>query len=289
MSEQQSPNYEDLFYQSEDGLTLYARDYPAPASGAQCVLLMHGLSRNSRDFEALAERLSKRYRVLVAEQRGRGKSDWDADPTRYAIPQYVRDMFALLKAANVSRVATVGTSMGGLMAMVMNSAMPGVFSHVVLNDIGPELCDEGLNRIKGYVGQGEPVTSWAEAVAYNRRINEVAFPTLSDEGWEQFARQIFKEVNGVPVLDYDPRISEAVNADDSDAVPPNLWPVFDLLAQQPLMLIRGALSDLLDTRITAEMKRRVPAMAYLEVADVGHAPMLKDEAVIAAIEAFFNQ
>ena len=289
MPEQQSPNYEDLFYQSEDGLTLYARDYPAPASGAQCVLLMHGLSRNSRDFEALAERLSKRYRVLVAEQRGRGKSDWDADPTRYAIPQYVRDMFALLKAANVSRVATVGTSMGGLMAMVMNSAMPGVFSHVVLNDIGPELCDEGLNRIKGYVGQGEPVTSWAEAVAYNRRINEVAFPTLSDEGWEQFARQIFKEVNGVPVLDYDPRISEAVNADDSDAVPPNLWPVFDLLAQQPLMLIRGALSDLLDTRITAEMKLRVPAMAYLEVADVGHAPMLKDEAVIAAIEAFFNQ
>jgi pimeloyl-ACP methyl ester carboxylesterase len=198
-------------------------------------------------------------------------------------------MFALLKAANVSRVAAVGTSMGGLMAMVMNSAMPGVFSHVVLNDIGPELCDEGLNRIKGYVGQGEPVTTWAEAVAYKRRNNEVAFPTLSDEGWEQFAWQIFKEVNGVPVLDYDPRISEAVNADDSDAVPPNLWPVLDLLAQQPLMLISGALSDLLDSRITAEMKRRVPAMAYLEVADVGHAPMLKDEAVIAAIEAFFTQ
>ena len=125
-------------------------------------------------------------------------------------------------------------------------------------------------------------------MAYNRRINEVAFPTLSDEGWEQFARQIFKEIDGVPVLDYDPRISEAVNAEDSDAVPPDLWPVFDLLAQQLLMLIRGALSDLLDTRITAEMQRRVPAMAYLEVADVGHAPMLKDKAVIAAIEAFFN-
>ena len=178
--------------------------------------------------------------------------------------------------------------MGGLIAMVMNTAMSGVFSHVVLNDIGPELCDEGLNRIKGYVGQGEPVTTWTEAVAYNRRINEVAFPALSDEGWEQFARQIFKEIDGVPVLDYDPRISEAVNAEDSDAVPPDLWPVFDLLAQQPLMLVRGALSDLLDDRITAEMQRRVPSMAYLEVADVGHAPMLKDEAVIAAIEAFFN-
>ena len=179
--------------------------------------------------------------------------------------------------------------MGGLIAMVMNAAMSGVFSNVVLNDIGPELCDEGLNRIKGYVGQGEPVTTWTEAVAYNRRINEVAFPTLSDEGWEQFARQIFKEIDGVPVLDYDPRISEAVTAEDSDAVPPDLWPVFDLLGHQPLLLIRGALSDLLDTRIAAEMQRRVPAMTYLEVADVGHAPMLKDEAVIAAIEGFFSQ
>ena len=284
----QSSIYEDLFYRSEDGLTLYARDYPAPSSDAQCVLLMHGLSRNSRDFEVLADRLSKRYRVLVAEQRGRGKSEWDTDSTRYAIPCYVRDMFALLKAVNVDRVATVGTSMGGLMAMVMNSVMPGVFSHVVLNDIGPELCDEGFNRIKGYLGQGEPVTTWAEAVAFNRRINEVAFPNLSDEGWEQFARQIFKEIDGVPVLDYDPRISEAVNSKDSDPVPPDLWPVFDLLERQPLMLIRGALSDLLNTQITAEMQRRVPTMAYLEVADVGHAPMLKDEAVIAAIEGFFS-
>lgn len=288
MSAHQATSYEDLFYRSEDGLTLYARDYPAPSIDAECVLLMHGLSRNSRDFEVLADRLSKRYRVLVAEQRGRGKSEWDTDPARYAIPYYVRDMFSLLQAANVNRVATVGTSMGGLMAMVMNSAMPGVFSHVVLNDIGPELCDEGLNRIKGYVGQGKPVTNWAEAVAYNRRINEVAFPTLSDEGWEEFARQIFKEIDSVPVLDYDPRISEAVNAEDSDAVPPDLWPVFDLLAQQPLMLIRGTLSDLLDTRITAEMKRRVPAMAYLEVADVGHAPMLKNEFVVSAIESFFD-
>ncbi len=289
MSAQQSPTYQDLFYRSEDGLTLYARDYPAPVPDAQCVLLMHGLSRNSRDFGILADRLSRHYRVLVAEQRGRGKSDWDTDPARYTIPNYVRDMFTLLKAANVNRVATVGTSMGGLIAMIMNSAMPGVFSHVVLNDIGPELCDDGLNRIKGYVGQGGPVTTWTEAVAYNRRINEVAFPTLSDEGWEQFARQIFKEIDGVPVLDYDPRISEVVNAEDSDAVPPDLWPVFDLLAKQPLMLIRGALSDLLDTRITAEMQRRVPVMTYLEVADVGHAPMLKDAAVIAAIEEFFNQ
>ena len=284
----QTPSYEDLFYRSDDGLTLYARDYPAPSPDAQCVLLMHGLSRNSRDFEVLADRLSTRYRVLVAEQRGRGRSEWDTDPAHYAIPHYVRDMFTLLQAANVNRVATVGTSMGGLMAMVMNSAMPGVFSHVVLNDIGPELCDDGLNRIKAYVGQGKPVNNWAEAVAYNRRINEVAFPTLSDEGWEEFTRQIFKEIDGVPVVDYDPRIAEAVNAADSDAVPPDFWPVFDLLARQPLMLIRGALSDLLDTQITAEMQRRVPSMSYLEVADVGHAPMLKNDVVVSAIESFFD-
>ena len=125
MSEQQSPNYEDLFYQSEDGLTLYARDYPAPSPDAQCVLLMHGLSRNSRDFEVLADHLSTRYRVLVAEQRGRGKSEWDTDPARYAISHYVRDMFALLQAANVRRVAISTTVSGGGSSPVVPGTITG--------------------------------------------------------------------------------------------------------------------------------------------------------------------
>lgn len=280
--------YEDLYYRVADELTLYARDYPGPESRKGCVLMMHGLTRNSRDFEVLAEQLSDSYRVLVAEQRGRGKSEWDSQPERYAIPTYVGDMFALLKTAGEQQVAAIGTSMGGLMAMVMNATNPGVFSHVVLNDIGPELSKVGLDRISSYVGQGGPISTWEEAVAYNRSINSVAFPTLSDDQWETFTRQLFSERDGAPYLDYDPAISQAVKADDGSAVPPDLWPVYQLLNAQPLMLVRGAISDLLNNEIKGRMMEEVPGLEYLEVPEVGHAPMLIDERVTDAIERFIR-
>lgn len=281
--------FRDFFYTVEDGVTLYARDYSGPEEPNGCVLMMHGLTRNSKDFEVLAEKLSASYRVLVADQRGRGKSEWDSQPERYAIPTYVGDMFALLEAAGEKQVAAVGTSMGGLMAMVMNAASPGVFSHVVLNDIGPELSKVGLDRISSYVGQGGPISTWEEAVAYNRSINGVAFPTLRDDQWETFTRQLFSERDGAPYLDYDPAISQAVRADDGSAVPPDLWPVYQLLNTQPLMLVRGAISDLLDNEIKDRMIVEVPSLEYVEVPDVGHAPMLIDESVTTVIEQFIGR
>lgn len=278
--------FSDFYYQVPDGLTLYARDYPGPDDRAGCVLLMHGLTRNSRDFDVLADRLSVHFRVLVPEQRGRGRSEWDSQPDRYGIPTYVNDMFELLEAVGEEHVAAVGTSMGGLMAMVMNAMRPGVFTHVVLNDIGPELSKEGLDRISGYVGQGGIISTWEEAVAYNRAINAVAFPSLSDQQWGEFTRQLFGERNGAPFLDYDPAISQAVRSDEGSALPPDLWSVYAQLESQPLMLIRGAISDLLDTDIKDRMIQSVPDLLYLEVADVGHAPMLIDDAVTEALENF---
>ena len=278
--------FSDFYYQVPDGLTLYARDYPGPDDRAGCVLLMHGLTRNSRDFDVLADRLSVHFRVLVPEQRGRGRSEWDSQPDRYGIPTYVNDMFELLEAVGEDHVAAVGTSMGGLMAMVMNAMRPGVFTHVVLNDIGPELSKEGLDRISGYVGQGGIISTWEEAVAYNRAINAVAFPSLSDQQWRDFTRQLFGERNGEPFLDYDPAISQAVRSDEGSALPPDLWSVYAQLESQPLMLIRGAISDLLDTDIKDRMIHSVPDLLYLEVADVGHAPMLIDDAVTEALENF---
>ena len=278
--------FSDFYYQVPDGLTLYARDYPGPDDRAGCVLLMHGLTRNSRDFDVLADRLSVHFRVLVPEQRGRGRSEWDSQPDRYGIPTYVNDMFELLEAVGEDHVAAVGTSMGGLMAMVMNAMRPGVFTHVVLNDIGPELSKEGLDRISGYVGQGGIISTWEEAVAYNRAINAVAFPSLSDQQWGDFTRQLFGERNGEPFLDYDPAISQAVRSDEGSALPPDLWSVYAQLESQPLMLIRGAISDLLDTDIKDRMIQSVPDLLYLEVADVGHAPMLIDDAVTEALENF---
>ena len=175
------------------------------------------------------------------------------------------------------------------MAMVMNAASPGVFSHVVLNDIGPELSKVGLDRISSYVGQGGPISTWEEAVAYNRSINGVAFPTLRDDQWETFTRQLFSERDGAPYLDYDPAISQAVRADDGSAVPPDLWPVYQLLNTQPLMLVRGAISDLLDNEIKDRMIVEVPSLEYVEVPDVGHAPMLIDESVTTVIEQFIGR
>ena len=278
--------FSDFYYQVPDGLKLSARDYPGPDDRAGCVLLMHGLTRNSRDFDVLADRLSVYFRVLVPEQRGRGRSEWDSQPDRYGIPTYVNDMFELLEAVGEDHVAAVGTSMGGLMAMVMNAMRPGVFTHVVLNDIGPELSKEGLDRISGYVGQGGIISTWEEAVAYNRAINAVAFPSLSDQQWGEFTRQLFGERNGAPFLDYDPAISQAVRSDEGSALPPDLWSVYAQLESQPLMLIRGAISDLLDTDIKDRMIQSVPDLLYLEVADVGHAPMLIDDAVTEALENF---
>jgi pimeloyl-ACP methyl ester carboxylesterase len=195
-------------------------------------------------------------------------------------------MFELLEAVGEDHVAAVGTSMGGLMAMVMNAMRPGVFTHVVLNDIGPELSKEGLDRISGYVGQGGIISTWEEAVAYNRAINAVAFPSLSDQQWGEFTRQLFGERNGAPFLDYDPAISQAVRSDEGSALPPDLWSVYARLESQPLMLIRGAISDLLDADIKDRMIQSVPDLFYLEVADVGHAPMLIDDAVTEALENF---
>ena len=278
--------FSDFYYQVPDGLTLYARDYPGPHDSAGCVLLMHGLTRNSRDFDVLADRLSVHFRVLVPEQRGRGRSEWDSQPERYGIPTYVKDMFELLQAVGEDHVAAVGTSMGGLMAMVMNETRPGVFTHVVLNDIGPELSKVGVDRISRYAGQGGIISTWQEAVAFNRAINAVAFPSLSDQQWEKFTRQLFGERNGAPCLDYDPAISQAVRANDGSAVPPDLWPVYALLERQPLMLIRGAISDRLDSDIKDRMIQSVPDLLYLEVADVGHAPMLIDDPVTEALENF---
>ena len=278
--------FSDFYYQVPDGLTLYARDYPGPHDRVGCVLLMHGLTRNSRDFDVLADKLSASFRVLVPEQRGRGRSEWDSQPDRYGIPTYVNDMFELLEAVGEDHVAAVGTSMGGLMAMVMNAMRPGVFTHVVLNDIGPELSKAGLERISGYVGQGGIISTWEEAVAYNRAINAVAFPSLSDQQWGEFTRQLFGERNGAPFLDYDPAISQAVRSDEGSALPPDLWSVYAQLESQPLMLIRGAISDLLDTDIKDRMIHSVPDLLYLEVADVGHAPMLIDDAVTEALESF---
>ncbi|EED36584.1 hydrolase, alpha/beta fold family [Luminiphilus syltensis NOR5-1B] len=282
-------DYSDLFYTVADGLTLYARDYAGPTSDAPVALLMHGLTRNSRDFAAIAPAIAKTHRVIVVEQRGRGRSDWDLQIERYQPATYVGDMFELLQQQGLSTVATVGTSMGGLIAMAMNATQPGVFSRVVLNDIGPVIAQRGLDRITRYVGMASEFDDWSGAVDYARTVNAEAFPHHTDADWSAFAERIATERDGKVVLDYDPGISEAMKASEAAAVPPDMWPLFDALTGVPLMLVRGAITDLLDESCVTEMQQRHPSMELVTVPDVGHAPMLDEPGVCEQLVDFLNR
>ncbi len=281
-------DYMDYYYDSPDGLRLYARDYPHAAAKAS-ILCMHGLTRNSADFEGIAAHLAPDYRLIVVDQRGRGLSGYDSNPANYQPAVYVQDMFRLLDLLGLDKVILMGTSMGGLISMIMGMQQPDRFAGVILNDIGPVVNPAGLERIKGYVGQAAPVTSWEDAMAQAREINGSAFPDYSEEDWLRFTRVLFREdENGVPVLSYDPAISKPILEVKDDAVPPDLWPVFDALADIPVLVIRGELSDILATDCIAEMRRRKPDLQVAEIPRRGHAPTLDEPACIAAIDGFLS-
>jgi pimeloyl-ACP methyl ester carboxylesterase len=278
-------------YRSACGrLELAARDYAA-AEGAPVLLLMHGLTRNSADFEPLVAGLAGRYRMIVPDQRGRGLSPWDPDPGRYRPDVYAQDMLALLDGLEIRQAGLVGTSMGGLMAMVMNALRPGLARAIVFNDIGPVLDPAGLARIQSYVGPGGAMADWAEAAARTRAINEAAFPDYEDEQWLAFARRIAKDDDaGGIVFAYDPAISQSIAGDDPQTVPPDLWPLWDLLDTVPALVVRGALSDLLAAATVEEMARRHSGPFFaVEVPRVGHAPILDEPVAFAAIDAFLQQ
>ncbi|MFT4089245.1 MAG: alpha/beta hydrolase [Asticcacaulis sp.] len=277
---------QDVHYRSADGaLTLYAQ-VSGPEGGVP-VLCLHGLTRNHRDFEALAGHLAQRFRVIVPDQRGRGRSEWDAEPARYNLGGYVADMFALLDHLGVEKVAVIGTSMGGLMGMIMASLLPQRIARLVLNDVGPEIAPEGLARIASYAGKGGPVQTWAEAAQSSEAINAVAFPDYGPEDWEAFARRTYQEKDGVIVPDYDPAIAEGLRP-QSNAVAPDLWPLWGGLKEMPVMVIRGGLSDLLSVATFERMLAEHTNSEGVTILNRGHAPMLDEPEAVAAIDRFLG-
>ncbi len=276
--------FKDGWYRTGDGLRLYYRDYPGP-SGRTPVLCLHGLTRNSADFEDLAPHLAQSRRVLALDVRGRGRSDIDPDPSRYHAGTYVGDVAALLASLGIERVILVGTSMGGIIGMIYGAAHPDSLAGLVLNDIGPEIDPGGLARIAGYVGRGGPVTSWAEAAAAVRAINEIAFPQADDAFWDRFARRTYREeADGRIVPAYDPRIADAMA--EAGAAPADMWPIFDLLEKIPILVIRGAQSDILSADTLRAMQQRHPDLESVTVPGRGHAPTLDEPAAREAIDSF---
>jgi pimeloyl-ACP methyl ester carboxylesterase len=277
----------DYFYSSADGLKLYCRIYPAQQPGGTTILCLPGLTRNSRDFAALARRLQPRHEVLTADLRGRGLSDRDSDPSRYQLPIYVQDIWSLLDSRGLRRVMVIGTSLGGLIGMVMAAKRPANIAGLVLNDIGPEIDPAGVRRIAGYAGKLPPVSSWVEAVAQAKSVYGVALPGLTNAEWLDYARCGYREnANGAPVPDMDPKISEAFK---NASTAPDMWPLYALLKGVPMLVIRGSQSDLLSAATVARMAREKPDLVHIEVADRGHTPLLNEPQCVAAIDAFLVQ
>jgi pimeloyl-ACP methyl ester carboxylesterase len=276
-------NYVDVFFESDDGLRLYARDYPGPSEHSPVVLCLHGLTRNSKDFDGLASALCTRYRVICPDQRGRGRSARDPQPLRYRPDVYVNDMVRLLDTLGVAHVTVIGTSLGGMMGILLAVSQPTRVKAFIINDMGPVIDPVGIARIISYVGKSAPVRTWADAIDQTRATNLVAFPKYGDADWAAMTRNLYIQEGTTPVLDYDPAISQGFSAGTAT---PDLWPLFDAMPALPLMVIRGELTDILSLETLAEMQRRRPQVQVAHVPDVGHAPMLDEPAARSAIVTF---
>ena len=284
-------DYKDHFYRcSDDRLDLYARIYGDCEDGIP-VLMMHGLTRNSADFENIAEILRHSHKLIIPDQRGRGRSDYDTNQENYAPHIYVQDMFALLRSLDVEKVVLLGTSMGGLIAMLMAASKPEIVKSIILNDIGPEVDQAGLVRLQQYVGHPVRVENWQDAAAYCQKINAIAFPNYDTNDWTAFAKRTFiADGDGVPKLVYDPKISEGLKGNAENAAPPDLWSVWDMLSQIPILTVRGETSDILSPATLAKMSEQHGSDFYIvEVPDIGHAPMLDETAAVDAITAFLKR
>lgn len=270
-------------YRSSDGLDLFYRDYGDHASPGVPVICIPGLTRNSRDFDALAQRLSADRRVICPDLRGRGYSARDPNYVNYAPGTYVRDVLTLLDHLGIDRVVSIGTSLGGIITMVIAGARPGLLAGAVLNDIGP-VVGPGIARIQSYTGKAEPVATWDEAVAQAKLVYGPALPDLTDAEWLAFARRGYREdEDGVPRLDYDPRIGDAIREAPAPAGDP--WPLFLRLKDTPTVAIRGALSDILEQEPFEDMGRRKPDTVLVTVPNRGHVPLLDEPEAAAAIDA----
>jgi pimeloyl-ACP methyl ester carboxylesterase len=282
----------DTWVTAQDGLKLHVRVYGPRAAAALPVVCLPGLACTVADFEPLAATLAADAitprRVLALDSRGRGKSEYDRNPANYSLQVELADLLAVLTALEISQAVFVGTSRGGILVMLLAVARPTAIAGCVLNDIGPLIEAKGLARIKSYVGKLPRPASFADAADILRKLFGSQFPSLNDRDWVAFTRRTFREEGGRMVPDYDAKLATILNDVDLELPLPTLWKEFDALARVPVLLIRGANSDILSSVTVEEMQARHPAMAAIEVPNEGHAPLLCDPLLIARIADFIR-
>lgn len=280
--------FTDQFWQSPDGLRLHYRDYAGP-DDRPVVVCLPGLTRNARDFEGLAGRIAGQWRVLCPDMRGRGDSHYAKNSATYNPLQYVQDINALFDELKIQRFVVVGTSLGGLMAMLLAMIDAKRIAGAVLNDIGPVIEPSGLARIRDYVGQGRSFPTWMHAARALEEEQSGSFPDYDVHQWLAMAKRVMTVgQNGRIVYDYDMKIAEPFERPGGEAGV-DLWPGYMALAGRPLLLLRGELSDLLSTETLGEMARRIPDALAVSVRRVGHAPTLDEPEAASAIDRLLER
>jgi pimeloyl-ACP methyl ester carboxylesterase len=268
-----------MTFTTSDGLKL---DWQEEGAGLP-VLCLPGLTRNAADFDELAAALGGRYRLIRLTLRGRGKSDRDPDWKNYNVLVEGRDVVEFLDFLGLPTVTVVGTSRGGMIAMLLAATVKDRLAGVLLNDVGPVLEAEGLANIMSYLGVPPKARTYAEVVpALEARLGE-RFPRLGPAKWMSLAERWFDQGPEGLVLNYDPKLRDALEAATGPA--PDMWPLFDALAGLPVAVVRGANSDLLSAATVAEMAQRHPGLIVAEVPDRGHVPLLDEPEALGAFEA----
>ena len=284
------PIYSEHTYRSRDGLKLHYRDYPGDPKKVP-VLCLHGLTRNCRDFEALALRITPGRRVITPDFRGRGRSQYDSMWMNYHPMTYVDDMWSLLHEIGVDRVIAIGTSLGGLVVMLMAAVRAQTFAGVVLNDIGPAIDPVGAARIRSYAGRFPPPRTWDEAIEQMKVAVGAALPEFTERQWREFVRLSYSEdATGSPRLDADPRIGDAIRTiQPPPGATEGMWLAFKALRDTPVLAIRGALSDLLSVETFDHMQREHPDLRRVVIENRGHVPQLDEPRSRDALETFLSE
>lgn len=281
-----SRGYRDGYF-TRDGLRLHYRDYPGPNDGPP-LLCLHGLTRNARDFATFAESWSPRYRVLCLDFRGRGESDYDPIPQRYVPPTYAHDVIALLDHVGVADAVFVGTSLGGIVAMLVAVLDEDRIAATILNDVGPVLYDSGLDRIRDYVGRGaESFATWDEVAAAVRAYQKGLPASWDESHWHEVVRRLASErSDGFIRFDYDPAIAVPFKTTATGAV--DMWPLFQALARKPVLALRGEHSDLLTADGLAAMAQGSANVTAVTVPGMPHPPEMTEPEAVAAIDNFLE-
>jgi pimeloyl-ACP methyl ester carboxylesterase len=282
--------FKSHFITAPDGLRLYVRAYGEASARRLPIVCLPGLTRNGSDFHEIATALTadpaQSRLIITIDARGRGRSDYDPNPDNYAFPVELADVLAVITALEIGPAIFLGTSRGGILSMLLGAARPGTMAGVILNDIGPVIDAKGLARLKGYVGKMPTPRSFSEGAEILRRLGDAQFTAMTQDAWLAQARRTWKERKDGLVLDYDPMLARTLESVDLERPLPPLWGPFEALARIPLMVVRGANSDMLSLATVDAMRARRLDIDLIEVPDQGHAPLLAEPGVIARIAAF---